>query len=42
MRCETVKIIGGDSFVVINKADFDKSKHKLYEAKAPKPAKKAK
>lgn len=33
MRCETIKIISDSSpggFVVINKSDFDESKHKLF------------
>jgi hypothetical protein len=44
MQCETVKIDDGKgSFVVINKDDFDKEKHKKYsEAKPKAPTKKAK
>ena len=37
MRCETVKICdGGDSYVIINKSDFDEEIHKEYtEPKVP-------
>jgi hypothetical protein len=38
MRCETVKIKDSkDSFIIINKEDFDKGKHVLFKEK---PAKK--
>ena len=30
--CETVKILSGESYAVINKADFDDKLHTLYEA----------
>lgn len=35
MRCETVKIKDSkDSFIIINKSDFDKDKHVLFEVKS--------
>lgn len=44
MKCETIKIVNGDGFMVINKADFDPKIHTEYGAKKPekKPAKKTK
>jgi hypothetical protein len=35
---ETVKIVHGDSYLVINESDFDSEKHTLYvEPEAPTP-----
>lgn len=34
---ETVRIDGGDSYIVINKSDYDPAKHKLYDPAAKKP-----
>lgn len=41
--CETVKIVAGGGYAVINKSDFDAKKHKLFGTKkaAPKPTPKA-
>lgn len=40
MKCETVKISDGkDSYIIINKEDFDAKKHELYSE--DKPVKKA-
>ena len=30
MQCEIVKIKSGDSYIVINKSDFDEKEHTLY------------
>ena len=30
MQCETVKIKLGDSYVIINKSDFNEKEHTLY------------
>lgn len=30
-KLETVKIVQGEDYAIINKSDFDKGKHKLYE-----------
>lgn len=39
---ETVKIKGADDYIIINKSDFDASKHELYDEVKPKAkAKKA-
>lgn len=43
MKIETVKIVYRDSYLVINKSDFDYFKHEIYTGKKPakKPKKKA-
>jgi len=35
--CETVKIVADGGYAIINKADFDKGKHKLYSEKKAAP-----
>lgn len=35
--CATVKIVAGDSFAVINEADFNPAKHKKYVEQAEEP-----
>lgn len=40
MKVETVKVKHEDSYMIINKSDFDKSKHELYKETKKKPASK--
>ena len=37
MELETVRIKNGDSFLIINKIDFDESIHQLFEENPPEP-----